>query len=140
MKSRLFITTILLLTLAAFLPACASDPQNVINAWQEAMNKGDIDLALSYLAQDATVTIVPAFDGDGIYNGRSEIRSWYEMLAGGKGLTTLSDCKKNGDTITCLDTYADEGLKSIGVDFLESDFVVVVRDSKISIIHRDHQT
>jgi ketosteroid isomerase-like protein len=131
MKAQLFITTILLLTLAALLAACTTAPQNVINAWQVAMNKGDIDLALSYLAQDATVTIIPAFDGDGIYSGQSEIRGWYEMLAGGKGVTTLSDCKKNGNTITCLDTYADEGLKSIGVDFLESDFVAALRDGKI---------
>ena len=127
------ILIMVLFVMEAGLAACSRPPDalTVTSAWSNALNAGDIDKTLSYLAQDATVTIVPAFDGDGIYSGHSEIRGWYEMLAGGKGITTLSDCKMNGDTITCLDTYADEGLKSMGVDFLEADLVAVVRDGKI---------
>jgi ketosteroid isomerase-like protein len=121
----------LICILAISLVACSAAPQDVLDGWQQAMNKGDIDQALAYLAEDAEVTIVPAFDGDGIYNGGMEIRRWYEMLASGKGITTLSDCKAQDETVACLDTYTDEGLKSMGVDFLEADFVAVVRDGKI---------
>jgi len=131
MKAKIYLPIILPCILAAILGACSPAPQNVINAWQQAMNKGDIDLALSYLSEDAKVTIAPAFEGDGNYNGQTEIRSWYEMLATGKGVTTLSKCTVQGETVTCLNTYADEGLKSMGVDFLESDFVAVVDKGKI---------
>jgi hypothetical protein len=36
-----------------------------------------------------------------------------------------------GATIACLDTYADEGLKSMGVDFIEGAWVAVIKDDKI---------
>ena len=131
MNPKILFSMLLPCILVTILAACSAAPQTVIDAWQQAMNKDDIDKALSYLAEDATVTIVPAFEGDGIYNGQAEIRGWYEMLAGGKGITTLSECTVQGETITCLDTYADEGLKSMGVDFLEGDFVAVVDKGKI---------
>lgn len=105
--------------------------QDVANAWLEVLNKGDIDATLSYLDASATVTIIPPAEGDGIYTGHAEIRGWYESLMAGKGVTTLSDCKIDGETITCIDAYEDEGLKSMGVDFIEGTWEAVIRDGKI---------
>jgi ketosteroid isomerase-like protein len=121
----------LLLLIATLLTACGPAPQDVINSWQEAMNAGDMEKALSYLAEDAAVTIIPAMEGDGVYNGHAEIRGWYEPLLASKGVTTLSDCNVGGEIVTCLNTYADEGLKSMGVDFIEGDFIAVMREGKI---------
>jgi hypothetical protein len=121
----------LFLLIATLLTACGPAPQSVVDSWAEAMNAGDMDKALSYLAEDAVVTIVPAMEGDGVYNGHAEIRGWYEPLLSSKGVTILSECSLDGETLTCLDTYADEGLKSMGVDFLEGEFVAVVREGKI---------
>jgi ketosteroid isomerase-like protein len=120
-----------LLLVAILLTACGPKPLDVVNAWVAALNKGDINATLSHLADDATVTIVPPAEGDGVYNGHAEIRGWYESLAAAKGVTTLSDCQANGETVTCLDTYADEGLKAMGVDFIEGTWVAVIRDGKI---------
>lgn len=106
--------------------------QDIATSWQEVLNQGDIDAALSYLAENAVVTIKPAGpQGDAVFTGHTEIRGWYETLTAGKGVTTLSDCKVNDETITCLDTYADEGLKSMGVDFIDGDWVAVIKDGKI---------
>lgn len=113
------------------LTACNPKPQELVNSWQEALNKGDIDKTLSYLAEDATVTIIPAAEGDGIYSGRAEIRGWYETIRSGKGSGSLRNCKAEGDTITCVSTYADEGLKAMGVDFIEGSWVAVLRNGKI---------
>jgi len=122
----------LLLFITILLTACGPTPQSVANSWQEALNKGDIDAALSYLAEDAVVKISPAGpEGDAILTGHAEIRGWYETLTAGKGVTTLSNCKVNGETITCLDTYIDEGLKSMGVDFIEGEWVATINDGKI---------
>jgi hypothetical protein len=121
----------LLLLISVLLTACSPAPREVVNSWQEAMNAGDMDKALSYLAEDAVVTIIPAMEGDGVYNGHTEIRGWYEPLLASKGVTTLSGCNVDVETVTCLDTYTDEGLKSMGVDFIEGEFVAVVRDGKI---------
>ncbi|HRJ42427.1 MAG TPA: nuclear transport factor 2 family protein, partial [Caldilineaceae bacterium] len=75
------------------LSACQSLPQPlamaVINSWQEALNKGDIERALSYVAEDASVTISPAGpEGDAVFHGHAEIRGWYDTLVGAKGITT----------------------------------------------------
>lgn len=122
----------LLLLIAILLTACGPKPLDVVNSWVAALNKGDIDTALSYLADDATVTISPAGpEGDATFTGHAEIRGWYETLTAGKGVTTLSNCKMDGETMTCKDVYFDEGLKSMGVDFLEGEWVAIIQDGKI---------
>lgn len=122
----------LLCLFALLLSACAPSPQKVADAWQAALNAGDIDKALSFLAEDAVVSIVPPGpDGVGSYTGYAEIRGWYETMVAAKGSTTLSGCKIDGGTISCLDTYSDEGLKSMGVDFIEGQWVAVVSGGKI---------
>ena len=68
----------LLLFVVMLLTACGPKPLDVANSWVAALNGGDIDMALSYLTENATVTIVPPADGDGIYTGQAEIRGWYE--------------------------------------------------------------
>jgi hypothetical protein len=121
----------LLLLVAIMLTACGPKPRDLVNSWQAALNKGDIDAALSYLADDATVTIAPPADGDGVYTGHAEIRGWYETIVSGKGKGTLTNCKADGETITCTSTYADEGLKAMGVDFIEGTWVAFIRDGRI---------
>ncbi|OGN98301.1 MAG: hypothetical protein A2Z71_03000 [Chloroflexi bacterium RBG_13_50_21] len=117
--------------IAILLTACSPSPQEMVNSWQEALNKGDINAALSFLAEDAKVTIVPPAEGDGVYNGHTEIRGWYETIVAGKGSGSLRDCETASETITCLSTYSDEGLKAMGVDFIEGEWLASVRDGKI---------
>jgi hypothetical protein len=139
---------ILLLFVAILLAACQPAPaplptdvpltepppssQEVVNSWREALNEGDIDTALSYLAEDAVVTISPAGpEGDAVFTGHSEIRGWYETMTAAKGVTTLSDCNVDGESMSCLDTYTDEGLKSMGVDFIVGEWEATFKDGRI---------
>lgn len=126
----------LLAMVLAICAGCAApqpaDPLALVNSWQAALNAGDVDKALSFLAEDAMVTIVPAGpDGDGVYSGRAEIRGWYQTVAGGKGTGALRDCQTAGDTVTCLSTYADDGLKGMGVDSIQGQWVATLRDGRI---------
>jgi ketosteroid isomerase-like protein len=112
--------------------ACRPNPQDIISAWQQDLNQGDIDGALSYLADDVTVSLSPPGpDGDGTYQGKEEVRGWYETIVAAKGSGTMSDCQADGDTYTCVSTFADEGLKSIGVDSVEGSWVAIVKDGRI---------
>ncbi len=107
-------------------------PEVIADSWTKALAAGDIDAALSYLAEDAAVEIIPAGpDGDGVYKGLAEIRGWYETIVAAKGVGTLIDCKTDGANLNCFNTYADEGLKSMGVDFIEGDWKAVISDGKI---------
>jgi len=124
---------VLMLALPGALYAQGTDPMAVVNAWVEALNAGNIEAALSYLADDAVLTFVPppTPGDDGIFSGKKEIRGWYEGLVKAKGVTTKGNCQIKGEKVTCLDTYTDTGLQGMGVDSLEMEWAATVRDGKI---------
>jgi len=124
--------SVVLLTLPVALYAQESDPTPIINAWVEALNVGDIDAALSYLADDAVVQILPPAPGtSGVFTGKEEIRGWYETVVGQHGVTTLSDCQVDGESVTCVNTYAEDSFRSLGIDSVVAEWVAVVRDGKL---------
>ena len=105
---------------------------SIVDAWVAALNAGDIDAALSYLADDAVVTIVPPAPGtSGVFTGQGEIRGWYEGIVGEHGVTTLSDCQVDGETVTCVNTYTGDSFTSMGLDSVVAEWVAVVRDGKL---------
>jgi hypothetical protein len=114
-----------MMVLPGALYAQEADPLTIVNSWLEALNAGDVDAALSYLADDAQIT------SDRMYTGKQEIRGWYESIVGANAVSTLNDCQVDGETVTCNNVYTDDGLRAIGVDFLEGELVLVVRDGKI---------
>jgi ketosteroid isomerase-like protein len=134
MKARLFVAIVsaVLLALPVALYAQEPDPMPVINAWVEALNAGDIDAALSYLADDAVVQIVPPAPGtSGIFTGKGEVRGWYEAIVGQNGVTVLTDCQAAGETVTCVNNYAEDSFRSLGIDSVVGEWVAVVRDGKL---------
>ena len=134
MKARMVavMVSVVLLALPGVLCAQESDPLSVVNAWVAALNAGDIDGALSYVADDAVVTIVPPAPGtSGVFTGKEEIRGWYEAIVGEHGVTTLSDCQVDGETVTCVNTYTADSITAMGLDSLVAEWVAVVRDGKL---------
>jgi ketosteroid isomerase-like protein len=107
--------------------------ETVVKGFIEAQNAGDVDGALAYLADDAVIQFIPPPEpaGDGVFMGKEEIRGWYEFLAGGGGANELSNVRVNGDRVTALLRFRDKGLEQIGVDFLDYDWAVTVKDGKI---------
>jgi ketosteroid isomerase-like protein len=134
MKIRIVALMALVAMLAVPLAVLAqeTDPMSVVNTWHDALNGYDIDAALSYLADGAVITIVPPLDGgSGVYSGKEEIRGLYEGFVAANFSCALSDCQVDGETVTCIDSYTDDGLKAMGVDFIEGEWVATVRDGKI---------
>jgi ketosteroid isomerase-like protein len=110
-----------------------TDPVAMIMAWNDAQNARDADAALAFLADDAFITLVPPpMEGDdGIFRGKEEIRAWWENLYALNGASTVSNCQVEGETVTCLLNYTDDSLKALGLDSIDNEFVVVVREGKI---------
>jgi ketosteroid isomerase-like protein len=135
MKTRILALTVLALALALPVAVHAQDmdPLSIVNAWLDALNASDVDTALSYLADEAVVTMVPPAtpDDDGIFTGKDEIRGWYEGLVAAEGVATLSDCQVEGESVTCIDTYTDGGLQAMGIDAIEGPLVLIVREGKV---------
>ena len=63
-----------------------------------------------------------------MFTGKEEIRGWYEIMAEGQGFNTLSNVSVNGDQVTALIRFSDEGLKQMGVDFLDNEWAATVKD------------
>jgi hypothetical protein len=135
MRTRLFalMVVVLMFTLSGAIYAQETDPVAMITAWNEAMNAGDADAALAFLADDAYITLVPPpMEGhDGVFRGKDEIRGWWENLYALNGASTVSNCQVDGETLTCLLNYTDDSLKALGLDSIDNEFVVVVREGKI---------
>ena len=133
MKTRMVVLVALVVALALPLALYAqeTDPQSVVNAWHDALNGYDIDTALSYFADGAVVTFVPPLAGSGVFSGKEEIRALYEGFVAANFACTLSDCRVDGETVTCIDTYTDDDLQAMGVDLIEGELVGIVRDGKI---------
>ena len=134
MKARVIAVMMSVALLALPVTLCAQEPDamSVINAWLEAVNAGDIDAALSYLADDAVVQIVPPAPGtSGVFSGKEEIRGWYEALVAQHGGATLSDCQVDGEKVTCVNAYWEDSLRSLGLDSIVGEWVAVVREGKL---------
>jgi hypothetical protein len=135
MKTQLFALMVVVLIVAFPGDLCAqeTDPVSIIMAWLDAQNAGDVDAALAFLADDAFITLVPPpMEGhDGVFRGKEEIRAWWENLSSLNGVGSVSNCQVEGDTITCLLNYTDDSLKALGLDSIDNEFVVIVREDKI---------
>ena len=134
MKARIIavMMSVVLLAFPVALYAQEPDPMPIIRAWVEALNAGEIDAALSYLADDAVVQIVPPAPGtSGIFTGKDEVRGWYETVVGQNGVTVLTDCQVAGETVTCVNTYAEDSFRALGIDSVVGEWVAVVRDGKL---------
>ena len=135
MRTRLFALMILALMLAFPGGICAqeTDPVSMIMAWNDAQNAGDADASLAFLADDAFITLIPPpMEGhDGVFRGKEEIRAWWENLYSLNGASTVSNCQVEGETVTCLLNYTDDSLRALGLDSIDNEFVVIVREGKI---------
>ena len=129
----LMMALVLMLALPVALYAQETDPVPIVDAWTDALNAGDLDGALSYLSDDAVLTFIPPpIPGDdGVFSGKEEIKGWYQGLVAANGVSTMSDCQVEAETVTCLNGYADADLEGMGVGSLEFEWVATIRDGKI---------
>jgi hypothetical protein len=124
---------VLMLAFPAGIYAQETDPVSIIMAWHDAQSAYDADAALAFLAEDAFITLVPPpMEGhDGVFRGKEEIRAWWENLYALNGASAVSNCQVEGETVTCLLNYTDDSLKALGLDSIDNEFVVIVREGRI---------
>ena len=135
MKTQLLVLTVFVLVfvLPVAIYAQEADPVSMITSWNDAMNAYNADAVLAFLADDAYIQLVPPpMEGhDGVFRGKEEIRAWWENLYSLNAASTVSNCQVEGETVTCLLNYTDDGLKALGLASIDNDFVVTVQDGKI---------
>jgi len=107
-----------------FASACAStqpvtEPVAVIEAFFEALNDGDLDTAMSFVADDASFILFA------VYPGKAEIRDYYRESLDLGFHAELSDLRADGDKVSWA------GRVTIGGGTFESVYEAVVQEGMI---------
>jgi len=105
----------------------------VVEGFIKAMNAGDVEASLAFLTDDAVIQFVPPPipEDDGVFTGKEEIRGWYENVARNNGHSELSNVQINGDAVTAQLSYSDDGLKQMGLDSIDNEWMVTVKGGLI---------
>ena len=120
---------ILLISLTSCNPT--PDPESVVNSWNDALNIGDVEAALDYLEDDATVTIIPPPAGmSGIFTGKEQIRGWYEGNTALNGFNEIIELQVSGDKVTWTSKFGMDEWRKIGVESLDVLGEGVIVDGK----------
>ena len=97
----------------------------------EAVNAGDVDVALDLFADRAEVTQLPALPGEsGVYAGKRQVRGWLERLVQHRvKLNLAQEPTVSGNTVTGLveqTTFFNEFLKIVNIEVLYGLFAGVI--------------
>jgi len=133
MNTQKITCTITLFILLFALAACSPSPdlEEVVNSWNDALNIGDVEAALEYLDDNAVITIVPPPAGiSGIFNGKEQIRGWYEGNAALNGFNEMVDIQVKGDIVTWTSKFGMDEWRKIGVESLDVLGEGVIVDGK----------
>jgi len=123
-----FRTIVLMSMLVALLAsACAStqpitEPVAVIEAFYEALNEGDLDTAMSFVADDAT------FIRSAAYIGKADISDFYQESLDLGFQAELSDLRADGDKVSWMEKL------TIGGGRFEVQLEAIVRDGLIVLL------
>jgi ketosteroid isomerase-like protein len=109
------------------------DPESVLRAITDALNKKDVQAATALLADDVVQTLVPAPSGTGIYKGKEAMRARFKEVVAGNPTHRLTSCQTSGDKVTCAATYNDDSTKPLGFD-LEFTVDAVVQNGLLKTV------
>ena len=109
-----------------------AEPADVIRAYIDAVNAGDMEAALACWADDGTFTVLPAaFTVQSTLTGKAQIRSLAEAFAAQHSRTELEDLREDGERVTARARSALDSVGRLGIDALEAAVEAIVRDGKI---------
>ena len=114
-------------------PAQGKDPETILKAITEALNRQDVDGATAPLADDVAQALVPAPSGTGIYKGKEAMRAHFKEVVVGNPTHKLTSCQTSGDQVICAATYSDDSTRPLGFD-LEFTVDAVVQNGLLKTI------
>ena len=106
----------------------------VIRGYIAAANTGDVDTALSYWADDAIYTVLPAaFTGQSEFVAKAQIRALVEAFAAQHGRSEIDEpLAVDGERVSGRFRSANDSFRELGIDSLDSVAEAIVRDGKIA--------
>jgi hypothetical protein len=128
------VVVVLAVAVALVWSSAPSDPLSVVRAWNAARNAGDVDRAMSLVAEDANLFGVPA-DESG--------RAWHRAVLEGQAIAGHrvedSECRVSGSRVICRYAIQDAFLRKCGLT-LTGTHRFEVRNGLIDFAARDHDS
>jgi hypothetical protein len=135
MKTRLIFSIIFMamLILPGTLNAQAMTPEQVVMAMIEAEAAGDLEAQIALFADDAFYAVLPPPpDMPEPIVGTEAIRARRAGVAAVNGESFAEITQVEGNTVTTLSRYTDDGIKGMGLDYIEGVEEYVIEDGKIT--------
>jgi hypothetical protein len=118
---------------AALVATRGPDPLQVVRAFTASRNAGDVDLAMSYLADEATIFGFSIADP----LRRERVRQILAAQAVGDWTIHESNCTASGAIVTCRYAMDDQVLRRWGLSFT-GRHEYVIREGKVASQMRYH--
>src|SRR5258708_17354646 len=80
------------------------DPAAIVSAYEMARNRRDVDTALTYFADDATIS-----QRSTTFTGKDEIRKFLDGISARSRFVVVSDRKVNGTRVTWTERAGTQG-------------------------------
>ena len=94
MKTLIIVLILIVAVASACAPAQPTDPASVMQAFYDALTAGDVDEAMSYVADDAKFILFE------VHIGKTYARDIFQEEVDRNSHFELSDLKLEGDTVT----------------------------------------
>jgi ketosteroid isomerase-like protein len=105
------------------------NPAEVVAAVYAAVGEGDIESAVSMLADDAVLVLVPPPEGqDSTFVGKEKIGAWLEELASMNVRFEFSDISVVGNTASMKLAFYGDFFENMGISPAEFDGAAVVQE------------
>jgi hypothetical protein len=106
---------------AAQISLQVTDPAAVISAYETARNRGDVDSALSYFADDATVS-----QRNSTLSGKEEIRRYLQGITGRGRFVVVANRRVNGNQLSWTERPSGQNVNGfeIAVEAIVQDGMI----------------
>jgi ketosteroid isomerase-like protein len=106
-----------------------TDPESVLRGIYDALNAGDVDRALTFVAENAVAVLTPPPPGStGVTMGKDKFRERYIQYVANHEYQELSDLEVRGDEVTCSATISADEFRTLGLVSLNFTGYAIVRD------------
>lgn len=104
-------------------------PGEVMHSLYDALNAKDLDSAMTYVADDAVLVLLPPPPGDtGVYVGKEAMRQWWETFTGRNGIVEFTSMDEHGNRVAWTTETTEDVFDMLGVSPIRFEGVGIVEN------------
>lgn len=109
----------------------APDAEAVIRSSVGALNSGDVEGALKFVADDVVAVFIPAPPGFQSAMDKKMLTAWWKTFASHHGRAEITELHAFGDKVVYNTNITEDSFTALGVPIMVGNFVALVQDDLI---------